>query len=232
MNVARHPIAERLGGAALLLAVAATVSFPLWIPHHRNPIPTFYQEWWALALGALAVLAWCWRWRGGRIAIPALAWPPLALAALILAQWAGGLALPAAGEPPVGPDSQQHWEVLCIEDNPANLRLIERIVARRTDIRLLTAGDPGLGLELARAHRPDLILLDINLPDMDGYAVMRRLREDPATRGIPVVAISANAMPKDLERGKAAGFVDYLTKPLDVAQFTRSISDILRQEPL
>jgi PAS domain S-box-containing protein len=108
-------------------------------------------------------------------------------------------------------------EILCIEDNPANLRLIESIFAGRSDIRLLTAIAPGLGLELARVHRPDLILLDINLPDMDGYAVMQCLRENDATRGIPVIAVSANAMPRDLERAKAAGFAAYLTKPLDIA---------------
>jgi len=107
-------------------------------------------------------------------------------------------------------------EVLCIEDNPANLRLIQRILARREDVRLLAAATPTRGLELAMAHRPALILLDINLPDMDGYEVMTCLRENPATRHIPVVAVSANAMPADLARGKAAGFADYLTKPIDM----------------
>ena len=117
--------------------------------------------------------------------------------------------------------------MLCIEDNPANLRLIESIFAHRTDIRLLGAIAPGLGLELARMHRPALILLDINLPDMDGYAVMQCLRENEATRGIPVVAISASAMPKDIERGKAAGFADYLTKPIDVARLLTIVDRIL-----
>jgi hypothetical protein len=122
---------------------------------------------------------------------------------------------------------QQLRDVLCIEDNPANLRLIERILERRADIRLLTASAPGLGLELAVAHRPALILLDINLPDMDGYDVMKCLRESAVTRDIPVVAISANAMPKDLARGKAAGFADYLTKPLEVEQVLRALDDVL-----
>jgi hypothetical protein len=118
-------------------------------------------------------------------------------------------------------------EILCIEDNPANLRLIERILSRRQDVRLLTAGVPSLGLELALAHRPALILLDINLPGMDGYEVMQCLRENPLTRGIPVVAVSANAMPKDLARGKAAGFADYLTKPLDIEQLLRTVDQVL-----
>ncbi len=109
-------------------------------------------------------------------------------------------------------------DVLCIEDNPANLRLIEGIVGMRPRWRLLSAVSPTLGLELARAHQPHLILLDINLPEMDGWAVMRLLREDPATREIPVFAMSANATPGDFERGKEAGFADYLTKPLDLAR--------------
>ncbi len=123
---------------------------------------------------------------------------------------------------------QKQWDVLCIEDNPANMRLIERILARRSDIRLLTADAPGLGLELAVAHRPALILLDINLPDMDGYTVMQCLRESEVTRDIPVVAISANAMPQDLARGKAAGFVDYLTKPLEVDRLVQVIDGIIK----
>jgi signal transduction histidine kinase/CheY-like chemotaxis protein len=117
-------------------------------------------------------------------------------------------------------------DVLCIEDNPANLRLVERILSRRNDVRLLTASAPGLGLELAAAHRPALILLDINLPEMDGYEVMDCLRQDPATRDIPVVAVSANAMPKDLARGKAAGFAHYLTKPLHVDRLVAVLDDL------
>jgi CheY-like chemotaxis protein len=130
---------------------------------------------------------------------------------------------------------QERKDVLCIEDNPANLRLVERILARRAEVRLLSASAPGPGLELAVAHRPCLILLDINLPDMDGYDVMQCLRENPATRDIPVVAVSANAMPKDLARGKAAGFADYLTKPLDVDRLLRVVDDVVlgptRQAP-
>jgi len=127
-------------------------------------------------------------------------------------------------------DCDRQWEVLCIEDNPANLRLVERILSRRKDIRLLTAAVPSQGLELAQAHHPALILLDINLPEMDGYDVMQCLQENPATRDIPVVAVSANAMPKDLARGKAAGFVDYITKPLDIEQLLRTVDQVLARE--
>jgi signal transduction histidine kinase/ActR/RegA family two-component response regulator len=136
---------------------------------------------------------------------------------------AGGESIQAMNHPA----SSRRWDVLCIEDNPANLRLIERILSRRDDVRMLSASAPKLGLELAVAHQPALILLDINLPDMDGFDVMKCLRESEATRNIPVVAISANAMPKDLERGKAAGFTDYLTKPLNIEQFLRTVNHIL-----
>jgi CheY-like chemotaxis protein len=118
-------------------------------------------------------------------------------------------------------------DVLCIEDNPANLRLIEGIFAHRPHLRLLSAIAPGLGLELARSHRPALILLDINLPDMDGYAVLQCLRESPLTRDIPVIATSANAMPKDIARGRAAGFADYLTKPLDINRLIQAVDRAL-----
>ena len=116
--------------------------------------------------------------------------------------------------------------VLCIEDNPNNLQLIESVVGMLPGVRLLSAMAPGLGLELARTHRPHLILLDINLPDMDGYAVMQCLREHPATRGIPVIAVSANAMPRDLERSRAAGFAAYVTKPIDVGQLLRKVDEL------
>jgi PAS domain S-box-containing protein len=119
------------------------------------------------------------------------------------------------------------WEVLCIEDNPANLRLIERILASRQDIHLLSAVTPNVGLEMAQNHLPSLILLDINLPEMDGYAVMECLRTSDTTRHIPVVAISANAMPKDLARGNLAGFYEYLTKPLDVKKLLHVINEII-----
>ena len=122
--------------------------------------------------------------------------------------------------------------VLCIEDNPNNLQLIESVVGMLPGVRLLSAMAPGLGLEMARTHKPHLILLDINLPDMDGYAVMQCLREHPATRGIPVIAVSANAMPRDLERSRAAGFAAYVTKPIDVGQLLRKVDELaLSPEP-
>ena len=151
---------------------------------------------------------------------------------LPLAQPHAEPAPPAAAEVSVpGPAADTRRDLLCIEDNPANLRLVEGIFAHRPDLRLLTAMAPGLGLELARTHHPALILLDINLPDMDGYAVLECLREQAATRDIPVIAISANAMPRDLERGKAAGLAAYLTKPLDIAQLLRVVDEVLSLPP-
>ena len=123
-------------------------------------------------------------------------------------------------------DSQH--KVLYIEDNPANARLIERILKQqRKKVEFLTTESPTKGLELIDKHQPDLILLDINLPEMDGYAVMECLQTGVKTRNIPVVAISANAMPSDFARGKAAGFIEYLSKPIDVPKFLLTIDKIL-----
>ncbi len=130
--------------------------------------------------------------------------------------------LPGEGEPHL---------VLYVEDNPANLRLVEEIVAFRRDLRLLSAPDGHLGLELAKAHRPEAILMDLNLPGMSGFEVLRQLRADPETTWIPVIALTANAMPRDIERGMAAGFHRYLTKPIDIDKFTEAINSTLAEQP-
>ena len=108
--------------------------------------------------------------------------------------------------------------VLYVEDNPANLMLIKKLLARRGDIRLLSAENGERGIEIARASRPDVILMDINLPGISGIQALRMLRADPETAHIPVVAISANAMPLDIEKGLAAGFFRYVTKPINIGQ--------------
>jgi PAS domain S-box-containing protein len=123
-------------------------------------------------------------------------------------------------------EAAQHT-VLYIEDNPANIKLVAQILGRRPHIHLLTAHTPELGIELALARRPELILLDINLPGMDGYQVLDIFKADARLKGIPVVAITANAMSRDIERGKAAGFVDYLTKPLNVRHFHQVVDACL-----
>jgi signal transduction histidine kinase/ActR/RegA family two-component response regulator len=109
--------------------------------------------------------------------------------------------------------------LLYVEDNPANLMLIEDLIARRPDIRLLSARDGIRGVEIARASVPDVILMDINLPGISGIKALRILAEDPITARIPVIALSANAIPRDIEKGLEAGFFRYLTKPIKVNEF-------------
>ena len=109
--------------------------------------------------------------------------------------------------------------LLCVEDNPANLMLVDKLLARRTDIRLLSAMDGNHGIEIACAARPDVILMDINLPGINGIQALKILAQNPATAHIPVIALSANAMPRDIEKGLEAGFFRYLTKPIKVGEF-------------
>ena len=113
--------------------------------------------------------------------------------------------------------------LLYVEDNPANLMLVEDLIARRPDIRLLCARDGIRGVEIARASRPDAILMDINLPGINGVEVLRILAKDLATAQIPVIALSANAMPRHIENGLAAGFFRYLTKPIKVNEFMETL---------
>ncbi len=120
--------------------------------------------------------------------------------------------------------------VLCIEDNLSNLRLIERVLKNQTQVTLLSAMQGSLGLELATQHRPDLILLDLHLPDMMGDEVLRRLQATPATRNIPVVMVSADATVGQIERLLAKGAVDYLTKPLDVKHFMEVLNNTLLEK--
>ena len=113
--------------------------------------------------------------------------------------------------------------LLYVEDNPANLRLVEQIIARHPEIQLLTAVNGTSGIEVARASQPDVILMDINLPGIDGFEALSLLRADPATAHIPVIAVSANAMPLDIEKGLKAGFCRYLTKPIKVKEFMEAV---------
>ncbi|MBC7379544.1 MAG: response regulator, partial [Burkholderiaceae bacterium] len=117
--------------------------------------------------------------------------------------------------------------LLYVEDNPANLLLIEKLIARRPDIRLLTATDGNRGIEIACSARPDVILMDINLPGISGIDAMKVLANDPATAKIPVVALSANAMPHDIAKGLSAGFYRYLTKPIKVDELLHTLDDAL-----
>ena len=117
--------------------------------------------------------------------------------------------------------------VLYIEDNPANLMLVEQLIARRSDIRLLTAEDGATGVALARTALPDAILMDINLPGISGIDALKILAEDPLTAHIPVMALSANAIPRDIDKGLVAGFFRYQTKPIKINEFMEALDAML-----
>ena len=134
----------------------------------------------------------------------------------------------AAGAQAPQADGAPHL-LLYIEDNPANLKLVQEIVRFRPDLRLLSAPDGHVGLSLARSQPPEVILMDLNLPGMSGFEVLAQLRRDPATRAIPAIALTANAMPHDVERGLAAGFDRYLTKPIEIGKFNEAIDGVLAQ---
>ncbi len=138
---------------------------------------------------------------GPELGVPA----PVAVARIQAAMAAGQAAAPRT--------------LLYIEDNPANLALVEQLIERRSDLKLLTAINAHLGIVLARACQPDVILMDINLPGLSGFGALKVLQNDPATAHIPVMALSANAVPRDIEKGMEAGFFRYLTKPIRVVEF-------------
>jgi len=106
--------------------------------------------------------------------------------------------------------------------------LVEQIIADHSPLRILSARDGRLGIALARAQRPDIVLMDINLPGISGFEALKILREDPATAHIPVIALSANAMPRDIEKGLATGFFRYLTKPIKVNELLNTLDDAFK----
>ncbi|MEI7844383.1 MAG: PAS domain S-box protein [Chloroflexota bacterium] len=115
--------------------------------------------------------------------------------------------------------------ILYIEDNPANLKLIEKIIARHPFLELLTARNGTRGCKIANDSHPDLILMDINLPDINGYQTLQILRENPSTQHIPVLALSANATQRDIQKGLQAGFFRYLTKPIRIHELMKAVTD-------
>jgi CheY-like chemotaxis protein len=139
---------------------------------------------------------------------------------------------PASFKPAPAPLNAPPKTLLYIEDNPANMTLVERLIDRRPDMVLLKAINGTLGIELARTSLPDVILMDINLPGISGIDALKALRDDPTTAHIPVVAISANAMLRDIEVGRQLGFFRYLTKPIVVDEFmsTLDMALVLAQE--
>jgi PAS domain S-box-containing protein len=125
------------------------------------------------------------------------------------------------------PQVEHHYTVLCIEDNPSNLRLMETILADRPEIKLITAIQGGIGLDLALQHEPNLILLDLNLPDMQGSEVMARLQNSAITRDIPIIIISADASPRQKEKLLSQGAKEYLAKPIDIELLLQTLENFL-----
>ena len=128
---------------------------------------------------------------------------------------------------PVSTRPARESTLLYVEDNPANMKLVQKIIERYPDIRLLMASDGIAGVELARTALPDVILLDINLPGINGFETLKMLRDDPLTASIPALAISANAMQSDIKKGQEAGFMRYLTKPIKVDEFMLALNAAL-----
>jgi CheY-like chemotaxis protein len=119
--------------------------------------------------------------------------------------------------------------ILYIEDNAVNVLLVEELVKSVGGLEVVSELTGAAGVARAAILQPDLVLVDLQLPDFDGYEVLRRLRADARTRAIPCVALSANAMPEDIERGLASGFVDYWTKPIDFAVFLAALQRLFPQ---
>jgi CheY-like chemotaxis protein len=126
------------------------------------------------------------------------------------------------------PDGTALRTLLYVEDNPANLELVEQIIACRTDLRMLSAAEGSIGIEFARAYQPDVILMDINLPGISGIDAMRVLRADPSTAHIPIIALSANAVPRDIAKAIDAGFFSYITKPIKVEHFLEALDAAMK----
>jgi signal transduction histidine kinase/ActR/RegA family two-component response regulator len=131
--------------------------------------------------------------------------------------------------PPVVPNPSRLHTLLYVEDNPANLKLVEQIIARNPAIRLLTAVTGPAGVEMARRFKPDVVLMDINLPGISGFQALELLRAEPTTAHIPVIALSANAMQRDIDMGLRAGFFRYMPKPIRVSEFMEALTEALNR---
>ncbi len=143
-----------------------------------------------------------------------------------LPQLATGNTMPAEHSPQTHESSRQRI-LLYVEDNPANLLLVEQIIESHPHVNMLSARDGNHGVALARAHHPDVILMDINLPGISGIEAMNILRKDQTTKHIPIIALSANAMLRDIEKGQEAGFFRYLTKPIKINEFMSALDGAL-----
>jgi hypothetical protein len=150
-----------------------------------------------------------------RVTLPATDGPPLATPAI-------------QADAALENDISVEGSVLYIEDNPVNAILVEQLMQRWPGVRLTVADNGSTGLERARALHPDVVLLDMQLPDIDGLAVLKALKADPQTSGQRVVALSANAQPEDIRSAREAGAADYWTKPIDFDRFIQGMRGLLR----
>jgi CheY-like chemotaxis protein len=124
-------------------------------------------------------------------------------------------------------DGPARHTIVYVEDNPSNIAFMRELIEELSSIELITAPTAEIGLELIRSHKPDAVIMDINLPGMSGFEAVKRLREWPETREIPVIGLSAAALVKDLSRAKEVGFYRYLTKPVKVAELTDTLEELL-----
>lgn len=127
-----------------------------------------------------------------------------------------------------GPEQTNDTRIIYIEDNIANIKLVEKIIARRPRAQLVTEQDPAAGVRLVNSTLPNLVLVDINMPGMSGFDVLRKLRENPDTRQIPVIAVSAKAMSEEIQNATDAGFDGYVCKPIDIGLFNQTIDSVLK----
>jgi CheY-like chemotaxis protein len=137
-----------------------------------------------------------------------------------------------APEHPEVSDGASQRTVLYVEDNPLSLELVGQLIARRADLHLITAANGDSGVQLARDCLPDVILMDINLPGISGIEAMKILHDYPPTAHIPVIALSANALPGEIRSALASGFVAYLTKPIDINEFMDVLNAALEKARL
>lgn len=141
---------------------------------------------------------------------------------------AGTVAAAAIAPPTPATAPVQRRRLLYIEDNPVNAMILHAMLEDLYDVQV--ESDPVVGMAAARARPPDLLLLDIQLPGIDGYGVLARLRADPRLAGLPVVAVTANAMPEDRSRARSAGFDAYLTKPVDLDLLQQTVQRLLEEK--
>jgi CheY-like chemotaxis protein len=127
---------------------------------------------------------------------------------------------------PLASGAARH-KIIYIEDNPSNIAFMEDLLGELSSVELVTAPTAEMGIELVRAHQPDAVIMDINLPGMSGFDAVARLREWPETKSIPVIGLSAAALLKDTKRAAEAGFYRYLTKPVKVAELTSVLEELL-----